>query len=1076
MAASADDSLSRLLRRASLTVSAGLAAGAAVSAAAVVYRRTHRRMLESLPVSSSAGDIVEEVVTPAPDGILWSELARHDSLDEAWIAISGQVYNVTPFLEDHPGGKLLLLAFAGREATEPFETVGHSALAQRELRRLRVGALCKDPHTYSLVKAGADGGARRVVERLRGGAQLTGGSKAADEEGAASLGLWEVGSRGFMPTRDPVGIEALFGTKFDVFAELADLLPSMGFTGALRKRLDGDSELQRRLLAAGDASALQGLSEDQIERAFMVAGYTMLAYWRGGTLAYSSGTGADHVSRKNVEGGTCNIDDTKFVLPAFLAKPLLLLSNHLGRPPMPDYIATVLYNWTRIDKTGPVSTSNIRCVVRLTGLQDEEWFFKTHVIIESEAAQIVASIIRATETKDDDELLSLLMDLEEALWRVVRACLPIMYERNESGTPQCSEHMFYQVLRPLIKAGTLAFEGDTATATTDTGAAGNSLVPRFLHGPSGAMSSLLPCIDAACGIETSSARLRDALKMFEKSMPHAHREFLAKLKSQPSIRDRILATRPESGEVNEQHDALTRSFNRVISRVLDFRWQHWQYVKNYIMKPGALSHAVGSGGTSFDYLQQHITDTEKARIRERGGDGFSKLHTENGELPPMHLPPTPAAGRRDQTHSREFWSVDGDHGLLSREPLVAPNLAPWGQTLVPPMLEAMNLIWDLCQKVPSLCTGNGPYYETVDALAPKLAVLQDDRAVAGLSESAREYLMTSLSHIKAGCMASGNRKPPRCIEKPLQVVARSVGRPPFLDFTELVLCNWDTTTVDSTRGQEAEQAAGHQDETPEPKRHVVWRFLAMPDEEWYRATHIVMHEEAREVVAAIRVGHVAMRDLNDRAAVSSMVRVGAWCNKFCDFFDAYFEAKDSRTESVMIRRLEPFITRSGNHELSIEETACWVYCMGSSVLFLALHAYLGIQMCPEFEAENPEVEALGETLRRMIKEGRVCMPVAHREFLEQLEKPGVSMRQYCFRRFGAKRVSVEVLHDLEAGYNDSLYALGRLLSRRVHLVSRFFPQLAGNFGALNSDLEAAMQHSRLQLLNMRQRVFRSLQA
>lgn len=28
--------------------------------------------------------------------------------------------------EDHPGGQFLLLAFAGRDATEPFETIGPS--------------------------------------------------------------------------------------------------------------------------------------------------------------------------------------------------------------------------------------------------------------------------------------------------------------------------------------------------------------------------------------------------------------------------------------------------------------------------------------------------------------------------------------------------------------------------------------------------------------------------------------------------------------------------------------------------------------------------------------------------------------------------------------------------------------------------------------------------------------------------------------------------------------------------------------------------------------------------------------
>merc|ERR550532_1950778 len=145
-------------------------------------------------------------------------------------------------------------------------------------------------------------------------------------------------------------------------------------------------------------------------------------------------------------------------LPAFIAKPMLLLSKWLDRPPMLDYASTVLYNWVRIDENGPISVSNIRCIQRLTGLIDEEWFFKTHIIIESEASHAVSAVIAASVTEDDAELRAQLLALEEALLRVVRACLPIMYERSEDGTAKCSEHIFYQMLRPLIMTGKLFFE------------------------------------------------------------------------------------------------------------------------------------------------------------------------------------------------------------------------------------------------------------------------------------------------------------------------------------------------------------------------------------------------------------------------------------------------------------------------------------------------------------------------------------------------------------------------------------------------------------------------------------------
>lgn len=51
-----------------------------------------------------------------------------------WLIIHDNVYDVTKFLEEHPGGEEVLLEQAGRDATEAFEDVGHSNDA-RELMK-----------------------------------------------------------------------------------------------------------------------------------------------------------------------------------------------------------------------------------------------------------------------------------------------------------------------------------------------------------------------------------------------------------------------------------------------------------------------------------------------------------------------------------------------------------------------------------------------------------------------------------------------------------------------------------------------------------------------------------------------------------------------------------------------------------------------------------------------------------------------------------------------------------------------------------------------------------------------------
>ncbi|KAI5285445.1 hypothetical protein KEM52_002438 [Ascosphaera acerosa] len=55
------------------------------------------------------------------------------------------VYNLTQFVDEHPGGEEALLGVAGQDATEPFEDVGHSDEAREILAELLVDELRRLP-------------------------------------------------------------------------------------------------------------------------------------------------------------------------------------------------------------------------------------------------------------------------------------------------------------------------------------------------------------------------------------------------------------------------------------------------------------------------------------------------------------------------------------------------------------------------------------------------------------------------------------------------------------------------------------------------------------------------------------------------------------------------------------------------------------------------------------------------------------------------------------------------------------------------------------------------------------------
>lgn len=53
------------------------------------------------------------------------EVAQHSAANSCWIVLHGHVFDVTDWMDHHPGGGSLLLGNAGKDATKAFEMVGH---------------------------------------------------------------------------------------------------------------------------------------------------------------------------------------------------------------------------------------------------------------------------------------------------------------------------------------------------------------------------------------------------------------------------------------------------------------------------------------------------------------------------------------------------------------------------------------------------------------------------------------------------------------------------------------------------------------------------------------------------------------------------------------------------------------------------------------------------------------------------------------------------------------------------------------------------------------------------------------
>lgn len=83
-----------------------------------------------------------------------SEVASLNGKEKTVIIIHDKVYDVTSFLNEHPGGEEILLDHGGKESSEDFDDVGHSKDALDLMTKYCIGELVDSEKTNKSPKSG----------------------------------------------------------------------------------------------------------------------------------------------------------------------------------------------------------------------------------------------------------------------------------------------------------------------------------------------------------------------------------------------------------------------------------------------------------------------------------------------------------------------------------------------------------------------------------------------------------------------------------------------------------------------------------------------------------------------------------------------------------------------------------------------------------------------------------------------------------------------------------------------------------------------------------------------------------
>lgn len=293
-------------------------------------------------------------------------------------------------------------------------------------------------------------------------------------------------------------------------------------------------------------------------------------------------------------------DEPVSTIPTNLAVPFHALASEMGVPPILSYAIQALYNWRRIDPTGPITAENLTLLQNFAGGMDEEWFVTLHIEIEAAAAPAILALQplkQAAEAHDYGAITHHLETIGNAL-DTMTTILKRMPER-------CDPYIYYNRVRPFMfgwKDNEMFPEGVLYEGVEAYGGK-----PVQLRGETGAQSSVVPAIDAALGIGHERDEMRVYLiEMFD-YMPITDRNLIFELQKGADVRQTII----DSGS-----QSLKNSYNFAIEKLSDFRIKHIEYAAMYILKPAQSTEGVGTGGTPFTfYLKKHINETKKHLIQ-----------------------------------------------------------------------------------------------------------------------------------------------------------------------------------------------------------------------------------------------------------------------------------------------------------------------------------------------------------------------------------------------------------------------------------------------------------------------------
>ncbi|KAF3761105.1 hypothetical protein M406DRAFT_93945 [Cryphonectria parasitica EP155] len=281
-------------------------------------------------------------------------------------------------------------------------------------------------------------------------------------------------------------------------------------------------------------------------------------------------------------------------LPAVIARPMARVAELTGFLPFMEYAGSyALYNYRLEDPAKGMDYDNLRLIRAfehgLDPKSSEAGFVLVHIDMVKSSGPLVSGVVEALQAAHESR---------EALNDAMRKMLGAMIKINATMETMWmkSKPLDYTTFRTFIF-------GITSQSMFPNGVVYEGIndgKPMSFRGESGANDSMIPTMDNFLQIPMPETPLTEILKDFRKYRPSNHRAFLKHVRDRSiEVNMREFALQLSNADPKAEQDEEVwesrRLWLQLLNQVRDFRWRHWCFGKEYILK--MTSHPTATGGS-----------------------------------------------------------------------------------------------------------------------------------------------------------------------------------------------------------------------------------------------------------------------------------------------------------------------------------------------------------------------------------------------------------------------------------------------------------------------------------------------